>query len=687
MHHDPQRTIIALLGLFIWTTTQASGAPPSPATSAEIAELIAKAGTTDDYEKADLVHLLDEADVYVQESGLATTESCEIIKVLTDKGVRTRSVLRYEFDPDTYHVTIQSVRIHRADGSIDDVDMSAMLTQPTKQRLIFWGGKQNLLTLPHLAIGDTIELRISKIGFNIAYLGDGASGGASDGGGDLVPPMPGHWYEVTRFQRGHPIVKKRYSVHMPRSMPIQYEVYNGSLRSSLWMDGDRFVYTFSAEDVSAVKREPHMTARDDNATKLVVATLPTWEEKSRWFHEVNETQFEADDDIRAKVRELTAGLATDEERIAACVHWVADNIRYYGTKRGACEGFTLHRSIETFRDRGGVCKDKAGMLVTMLRVLGMDSFPTLTMAGSRVEAIPADQFNHTVTGLRNADGSIRVLDPTWAPLSRELWSSREAVQGIVHGTPEGQPLTLSPYFAPESNLVDVRAVGRIAEDGTLRTEISMDLKGYPCTSLRRSVARRPVPVQRAAIEEVLNIAANARLEAIDQTDPYDYARDSRLDMTVSAAGYAAGGEDTMMFRLPLMRHPLSKWLTPEFAYSVEKEERSHGMRLRATRLVRYEETIELPPGWTVTKTPDPVSMDSPAVSLTFEATPDDGKLTYHFELVIKGKTVKPDDYPDYRKTMLAMNKIADGWVVCGRSRGPGEIADRSVADGRQGGTR
>jgi len=38
--------------------------------------------------------------------------------------------------------------------------------------------------------------------------------------------------------------------------------------------------------------------------KLVMATVPDWEMKSRWFHAVNEGQFAADDAIRAKVAEL-----------------------------------------------------------------------------------------------------------------------------------------------------------------------------------------------------------------------------------------------------------------------------------------------------------------------------------------------------------------------------------------------
>ncbi len=477
---------------------------------------------------------------------------------------------------------------------------------------------------------------------------------------------------------------------MPKDMPVQFEVYNGALKSSLWFDDDYHVYTWEAEDIPAVKRKSPMVALDDCVPKLVMATLGTWEEKSRWFHDVNEPQFEADDAIRAKVSEITAGLNTEEEKIAACTHWVADNVRYYGTKQGGpCEGYTLHDSRNTFRDRGGVCKDKAGMLVTMLRVLGHEVYPALTMAGSRVEKIPADQFNHTITVMRNKDGSFRVLDPTWVPLFRATWSSFEDLQGLVYGTPEGQDLTLSPHYEPEYNMRAVRSVGEISEDGTLSTRITMDLHGAACNRLRRKVNGVPNLEKRAAFEEALNIAPNARIEKLDFIDPYDYSRDGYVDMQVTAEGYAAGGNGVHMFRLPLMSHPLNGFFRATFMDAGKPKERKYAIRLWATRLVRYEETLKLPAEWKITHVPEPKTLDSASAALSFEATPGDGELTYRFEFRLKNGVVPAEDYPDYKKAIDAMKELSDEWIVCAVDGGDAELARQVSESGTtgQGGTR
>lgn len=670
----------------VWGGAAEAG-PPKPASSDEITQMIAAAGDAKAYPGAQVVQVLDEADVYVEKSGLATTESCQVLKILTDQGVRDNSVYRLEFDPATNRITICSIRVHRKGGAVDDLDVSKVITQPARQNAIFWGNQQYVLSVPSLEIGDAVEVRLSRVGYNIAYLAESdAEAGApvlSATGEPLRPPMPGHWFEVTEFQAHHPIIKKRYSVHMPKDMPVQYEVYNGPLKSSLWFDGDRHIHTWTLEDSPAFKSEPHMVASSDCTPKVVLATVPDWQSKSRWFYEANEGQFEADESIRAKVHELTDGLVDEEAKLAALNGWVADNCRYFGTSRGQHEGFTLHKSIETFHDRGGVCKDKAGMLVTMLRVLGYEAYAALTMAGSRVEDIPADQFNHTVTVMRNKDGSFRILDPTWAPLSRELWSSREALQGLVYGTPEGQSLTLSPYFEPEYNRLISRSEGEITQDGTLSTRISMEMHGYPCTYLRRTVARYPQAEQRSVFEEALHVAPNARLEELKCTDPYDYSQDSRVDLTLAAGDYAAGQGGVRLLRLPLLAHPLSDFLFPDALYAVDAEKREYAMRLRATRLVQYEEKLKLPAGWKVVRMPDPVTLDCPAASLSFEATSGDPGapgLSYQFKLVLKTHIVQPKDYAEFRKTLQAMKKLSEEWIVCSVERvEPTQAAAKDVS--------
>lgn len=658
------RTVLSSMALLFAASITAAQAP-KPASNEQVTDKIAAAGDAEEYDGADRVIVLDESDCTVGDNGVATTVQRRVVKLLKPAGVKAESVQQFEFDPDTTRSEVLRVLIHRRDGDVQEVPLDTMVQRPAPAHWIYWGNQLKVLSLPLLRVGDTVDITTSKRGFNIAYL---SPGGTPDAGEcELIPPMPGHWYETVYFQEHLPIIEKRYMVRLPKDKPVQYEVYHGTVRSSIHFDGDYHVYTFEVENVPAFKREFRQIAFSDAATKLVMATLEDWEAKSRWFYEVNEPQFEADENIRALVAELTKHCKTDEEKISALLHWAADKVRYVGTSRGPREGYTLHRGIETFRDRGGVCKDKAGMGITLLRAAGFEAYPVLTQAGSEVEIIPADQFNHTVGCIRNKDGSLTLVDPTWVPLSREWWSTREPRQAVVYGLPEGKTLSHSPYYPPEDNMVHATSEGEIGPDGTLNARIRWhDMTGYPDTYQRRVLHGRSLREQRAYVEdEVAHIGPTVRLGRLKFTDPYDYSGSAELELTLSARHYALGDGDTRLFRLPLMQHPLANIYVPEFRYPVQ-EERKWGLYLRAARLAKYEETIHLPPGWTVAHVPQNKDISNDAVDLHFEVENAPDYIRYRFSIAIKEMIVSAENYPGYKKVIDAMNDIAKDWIVCHR---------------------
>ncbi len=235
-----------------------------------------------------------------------------------------------------------------------------------------------------------------------------------------------------------------------------------------------------------------MVEPTDVATKVVLATAEDWPAKSRWFYEVNENAkaFEWDGDIKKKVDELTSGLGTDDEKRKALLAWVAREIRYSGISMGKGEGYTLHPGTMTFNDRAGVCKDIAGMLITMLRCAGYTTYPAMTMAGAKVEDVPADQFNHCVVAVKLGPGQYKLYDPTWCPFSREVWSSAEKPQNYVIGTPEGEVSMETPLAPPEDNFIKIVSTGRLDSDGNLAGRMHITGGAYSETNLVWAVLLR-----------------------------------------------------------------------------------------------------------------------------------------------------------------------------------------------------
>ncbi len=554
--------------------------------------LIDAAGDAKKYPDAAAVVVFDSTVIRMEPSGLTHVVSRTLTKILTAEGIKNFRAMRFDYDPASNMIEVRYARVHRKDGTVEDVSLSAMQDLYAPAHGIRWGGRMKLLSLPPPDVGDAIEVETYKKGFQIAYLGQ--SGEEDE---RYIPPMRGHFYDVVLFGGQYPMVEKAYVLRVPNDKPAQYEVYNGEVFASFYFDDDHLVYTFWKKDIEPVIEEERQPDPPDFVTKVVLATVRDWPEKSRWFFTTNEPIFDMNEDIQAKVNEITRGLPTDSLRVAAILHWTAQNIRYSGITMGKGEGYTIHPSTMTFRDRCGVCKDIAGMCVGMLRAAGYTVYPAMTMAGARVEHVPADQFNHCVVALKKPDGSFWMIDPTWAAGSRDIWSLAEGEQHYVIGSPKGEDRAAIRPFAAEESQTRITARWRANPKGDLVGTIHATGTGYGDTRLRRAAGDTPLAEQRRMIEDwLLKVSPAAKLVSYKVSDPLDFYKNMQFEMEVELPGYAQADRNYFAMTSTALRLVVGATRPFNLILDLGEEERKTPALMWGTRELHLDEEVVLPPG-------------------------------------------------------------------------------------------
>jgi len=609
---------------------------------------IAAAGDSSAWPDAPAVIVSDRTTTRVEETGLGHVRRTRLVKILTEDGARAQATQRFDYDPASNMIRIESIRIVRSGGGIVSIDPSSAADLPAPADMIYWGARMKLVSLPRLLVGDAVEIATYKKGFQIAYLEDGARSretptaeSAAAGDERYIPPMRGHFYDVVTFQESLPMKEKIYRVRVPRDKPIQYAVYNGTLRSSLVLADSSFVYQWEAHDAPAFKSEDRMPDGTDVLPKVVMATVESWPAKSRWFFQVNDPVLAADEAIRAKVRELTAGCRTDDEKMAVLLHWVAQEIRYSGLSMGKGEGYTLHPGTMTYAERCGVCKDIAGMLVTMLRAAGFTTYPVMTDAGARVEAIPADQFNHCVVAVERPDGSFTMLDPTWAPFDRGTWSHFEGEQNFVIGSPHGEGLSAIRAFTPEENRMTIEDRARLAADGGIEGEMVIHGIGASDNRIRGGLSSARAGDREAYLADLLGgLGSTVEVTRFTFTDPRDFTREAEIRVSYRASIYAAVGDSLIGFVPPAVRVASNNMrLCRLLAFAKGEGKREHDALLWFSQETAVKDDVELPPGWRCEGKPDSVRVDRDAGKVRARITPDGGRLRAELTAVTSKRTI------------------------------------------------
>ncbi len=625
-------------------------------------QAIEEAGDAKRHRGVPYVTVFDRQSTLMEQSGLSRVVVHKVLKVLSEAGAVKLHVLRFDYDPASSAASVYRVRIFRKSGKIEEVSLKNLRDLPQPQHMIYWGARTRLLNLPRLYVGDSVEMIYKRKGFIIAYLGK-----TSEDESRYIPPMRGHFYDVVYFIDKYPMMEKSYTLIVPRNKPIHYKLFHAQLGSSQRFTKTHIIYKWWKRNIPKHTTEPRMSAYgtsvmdcSDVVPKLVLATVPNWQTKSSWFFRINEPVFKANQAIIDKVKELLAGKKTDLEKVSTLLHWVADEIRYSGISMGKGEGYTIHPGIMTFYDRAGVCKDIAGMLITMLRVAGYTAYPAMTMAGARVEDIPADQFNHCVVALKKKDGSYWMLDPTWAPYSRELWSSAEQGQNYVIGSPKGEILMITPYVPPSKNYIRIKARSTLQADGSLKSHLFLTAEGYPDAGFRRILVYRPKRRRVQHFQRMLNrISPRVTLLSHSYLAPQDYRKPFELNLDYQAADYALTSDKIVVLRAPLAHHilvPLRRFTYHLFLPLPPK--RKYRVVLRSTQETTFEEIITLPKNYKVLSLPKPQSYRSSVIDFDTSYTLlKDGSLRYYRTFKLKKKEFTAKEYPSFRKGMLILKKF------------------------------
>ncbi|MHC1706443.1 MAG: DUF3857 domain-containing transglutaminase family protein [Bacteroidales bacterium] len=624
-----------------------------------IEDLIAKAGSSKDFPDARQVIIFDSTRVEVRESGLSYYYTHRVHKVLTPAGALDLAYVKFDYDPLTAYAEIRKVVIYRKNGTTEILDTARVLDYAAPARAIYWGAREKMIEIGRLESGDAIEVFLFKKGFTYALL-------QQEDDERFIPPMRGQFYDIVPFWSDEPLLEKVYLLHLPVSKQIQYHVYNGQLEIQEKEKSSVKEYIFTGRDLMPLKREPSMVDKSDVALKLLLSTSPDWQSKSTWFFGVNEDfgSFAVTEDIQKKVNEILRNAKNEDDSISLLTHWCADEIRYSGISMGKGEGFTLHTGEMTFTDRAGVCKDKAGMLITMLRGAGFKSYPAMTMAGSRIDRIPADQFNHCVTVVQRKNGQYELLDPTWVPFIRELWSSAEQQQNYLMGVPEGADLMETPVSPPELHYLKIEGLSEILPDGTLQGKVILKAEGQSDAAVRRLFSGYYRSEWNNQIEkEILKISPEARIAAKTLPDFYNYQEGPiTFSFSYRIPHYAVVSKDEIIFT-PLVASHLFKNSQGHLNINTSLKKRQFPYRDRCSRMVELSETIRLPHNCKFAFKPEAVALKGKNSSWEGEYLLVDKALVMNQTLVLNKRVYEAEDWPDFRQAILNQMMMAEEKVV------------------------
>ena len=525
---------------------------------------------------ASAVLLLDEGRTVVYPDYATLTRYHQIIKLLDQSAVTRYSTYPLSRPTSTAEATVESARVIKADGKVQDVTESA--------------GSYSV-TFPSLSPGDLLDVSYRVEDYHR---------------GGLAHQFWGAW---TFSEIDMPNRLSRYVLITVPSLAFTTQNH-GAVPAPSVHDADGWrIREWRITDIPARPAEIMEASASDSAMWLDVSTLTSWAQVVGWYEGLSAPRCVPDVIVRAKAVELTKNAKTDDEKIQALQAYVAQEVEYQSSPF-RLSAYVPTEGKEVIRERYGDCKDKAALLTALLAAVGIKSDMVLLSPRryGLTPYLPSPRFAHAIARVQTSRGPLFV-DATAAQLDfGDLPADDQQVPALVI-TPVTTDLSETPVLPVDMATSEETYTNTLDADGTLHGAFDWNLTGRLAWQMR--LALRKVPEARH--EEMMHSLANYLLkDAVCESDSIEHAADPNLPLlfhfVCHADHYSTSAGSFLLMPLPWS----SKGKDTDAAALLAEPKRTSDLEAASSRArSRAIAHIHLPAGYAPQELPTDVHQESP----------------------------------------------------------------------------
>ena len=400
--------------------------------------------------------------------GLTTALVQQIWRINSADGAASFSPHSVMYSSMSERLEVLRMRVLKRDGSHQEARASA--DQPVIEHgsSMYFDSRTRDLHFSSLQPGDVVE---------VEYL--------------LLPatelnPWAGYYARLDLFRDSLATRLRRRVVIAPSGLKL-CAVSQGLAPAAIRRSGDETVRVWEARTIPAQPAEPLSPGASSTGPYLHVSTIASAEEFGRWYAALLEPAMKLDASLQAEAEEIRSRNLSTAGKVQAVYESVQKGTRYVAFEFGV-HSYQPY-SVSQVQSRGfGDCKDKAAMIVALLRAVGVEAefamVRTRSAGGIVPSAFSVQIFNHAVAYVPELD---LYLDGTAEYASPgELPPDDQGAMAITVDAQGHASRRTVPFATPQSNRVTRQLRAKLTPEGRVDFTEQTKYSGYFAAEQRRS---------------------------------------------------------------------------------------------------------------------------------------------------------------------------------------------------------
>lgn len=376
------------------------------------------------------------------------------------------------------------------------------------------------------------------------------------------------------FGSFYPIEESSFTIIADKSISLRFQEFNMEgipVEFSQKSTRRNNIYTWQIKNVDEYKYEkrspdyknflPHIipiiVSYDDNGKTIKL--LENVSDLYKWYYSlVGELNKEAaSPELVRLVDELTTDKENELEKVRAIYYWVQENVKYIAFEY-ALGGFIPREANEVFQKKYGDCKDNSSLLLSMLKIAGIDG--SLTWIGTRsipysYEDVPTPAVDNHMILNYEFKGETYYLDATGRFNPLEIPPSFiQGKEALVSIDQETFMIKKVPVIDPSNNLFSDYARLEL-DNNTLVGKARSELSGYGKIDLLYRLEKKDTKTKLIEFyNTVLQKGDNSfQITNFEENNKYDYDNNLIIDHDFNIPNYAKTLGDEIFINLNLDR--------------------------------------------------------------------------------------------------------------------------------------
>jgi len=604
----------------------------------KVLELIKNAPSPVHYPGLPAVYLLMEEDDFVNKDGTATYTIHVIWKILDTQAIPLGEV-SIPFDSTISTLDIEVARTIKPDNTVINVEKENIRElSPYINFPLYSNIKLKQFSMPAMEIGNVIEykvtLKLSK------------------------PKMPGLFYSYWSFPPGLPVALSKFRVNVPKGIDVKYNVKNIDVNPEVSIERGRKIYEWTVKDLFIEGIfEQFLPPYDIACPNLTFTTAKKWDEVAKWFYDLSEPQTEADEEMKAFVKQVVENNGGDGQKAATELYnFVSQYIRYVAIPLKT-SNYQPHKASEVYKNKYGDCKDKSALLISLYKTLGIDARFVLLKtrhAGPLIEEFPALDFNHCIVAVPRKSRGYIFLDPT-LELNRFGYITTDMQNVSIFVVKEdGYEFVKLPIERDNVSGVKVETEMKIGNDYVIEVNEKNIFFGEEEISARMNSKYATKDAVWAFFEKVAqSMYTNAKLKDVHISNPSDLSKHFSVDLKYDIKDHIKEAGDLLIFDLP----------GGQMNIMVSTEKRTHPMWLPALNKTISITAVIIPPNCKIHHLPSDIEKDTPFGRYKREISTAGNKITIENHFSMKMLEIPVDMYEDYKKFIEYIAKATKESII------------------------